>query len=156
MFTSKMLARVPCFGADGNFGTGTIDDVIDAIPVHGFCGIYGVLMAGFFATPHNYGMAYYSARATECAGVFYGGSGNMLAAQILFIFANLCWTSVCSICVFGGLKFVGLLRVAADVESDGMDVSEHGASGNGNYSIREVEMPSSMNPAQVPVKAPRK
>jgi Amt family ammonium transporter len=155
MLTSKLLARVPCFGADGNFGTGCVDDVIDAIPVHGFCGIYGVLAAGLFATPHNYGMAYYSARADECAGIFYGGSGAMLSAQLVFILANLCWTSACSIVVFGGLKGVGLLRVAADVEDDGMDVSEHGAAGvrpgeaakellknkgGSGFSLREVEI----------------
>jgi Amt family ammonium transporter len=155
MLTSKLLARVPCFGADGHFGTGCVDDVIDAIPVHGFCGIYGVLAAGLFATPHNYGMAYYSARADECAGIFYGGSGAMLSAQLVFILANLCWTSACSIVVFGGLKGVGLLRVAADVEEDGMDVSEHGAAGvrpgeaakellknkgGGGFSLREVEI----------------
>jgi Amt family ammonium transporter len=58
---------------DGTFGTGTIDDVIDAIPVHGGCGVFGVLMAGFFATQNNYAGAYYEDRAQHCAGVFYGG-----------------------------------------------------------------------------------
>jgi len=130
IFTSRKLKRVVCFGADGNWGTGTIDDVIDAIPVHGFCGLYGVIMAGFFATPHNYGMSYYSARADECAGVFYGGSGAMLAANVVFLLANFAWTSACSICVFGGLKSFGLLRVDNEVENAGMDVSEHGASKN--------------------------
>lgn len=36
---SRNLHSIPCYGIDGTFGTGTIDDVIDAIPVHGFVSI---------------------------------------------------------------------------------------------------------------------
>jgi len=37
------------------------------------------------------------------------------------------WASACSILVFGGLRFVGLIRVDESVEEDGLDHSEHGA-----------------------------
>ena len=44
-----------------------IDDVVDASPVHLFCGIWGTLAAGIFATPDNVEMAY----GTGSCGLFY-------------------------------------------------------------------------------------
>jgi Amt family ammonium transporter len=107
-----------------------IDDVVDAIPVHGFCGCYGVLMAGLFATKENYAAAYgiYDGAVDECAGAFYGGSGAQLGANIVFVLFVLCWTGACSLVVFGGLKVTGMLRVSAEVEDEGMDTSELGVS----------------------------
>jgi Amt family ammonium transporter len=105
-----------------------IDDVVDAVPVHGFCGCYGVIMAGLFATKENYAAAYgiYDGAEDECAGLFYGGSGAQLGANLVFVLFVFCWTGSCSLAVFGALKFAGLLRVSAEVEDEGMDSSEHG------------------------------
>lgn len=104
-----------------------IDDVVDAVPVHGFCGAFGVIMAGFFATKENYSAAYFGARAKDCAGVFYGGDGSMLGANVVFVIAVLIWVGLTSLIVFGLLKACGLLRVDPSVEEQGMDSSEHGA-----------------------------
>lgn len=49
-----------------------IDDVVDASPVHMFCGVWGVLAAGLLAEEDNYGEAYYSERQGDCCGAFYG------------------------------------------------------------------------------------
>ena len=107
-----------------------IDDVVDAIPVHGFCGCYGVIMAGLFATKENYAAAYgiYDGAVDECSGLFYGGSGAQFGANLVFVLFVFCWTGVCSLGVFGGLKYTNLLRVSAEVEEEGMDSSEHGLS----------------------------
>jgi len=105
-----------------------IDDVVNAIPVHGACGAFGCLMASCFATKNNYGDAYYSSRAEKCAGVLYGGDGSSLMAAVVFILADVAWTSFFSIVVFGGLTFTGLSRVTDAVEEAGMDSSEHGVS----------------------------
>lgn len=51
---------------------GQIDDVVDAAPVHMFCGAWGVLSAGLLATKENYGQAYYEDRQDKCCGAFYG------------------------------------------------------------------------------------
>merc|ERR1712159_68821 len=104
-----------------------IDDVVDASPVHGFCGAYGVIMVGLLATESNYAAAYYSDRADDCAGIFYGGNGKMLAANIVFVIAIFLWVTLTSLLVFGPLKLLGLLRVHPSVEELGMDSSEHGA-----------------------------
>lgn len=105
-----------------------IDDVVDAFPVHGCCGAFGVFMTGFFATKDNYSAAYYGDRAGKCAGVLYGGSGNMLGANIVSIIVIFCWVTFWSCVLFGGLKSVNLLRVDDAVEEEGLDSSEHGAS----------------------------
>lgn len=115
VLSSKHLCRIRCFGADGAWGTGTIDDVIFAIPVHGSCGLYGTVMAGLLGTEKNYARAYFSDRASECAGVFYGGSGAALGANLVFIAAVIGWVTMCSVVVFGGLKCVGLIRVNEEV-----------------------------------------
>lgn len=44
-----------------------IDDVVDASPVHLFCGIWGTMAAGLFAHPDNYDAAY---GATSCGLVY--------------------------------------------------------------------------------------
>lgn len=103
-----------------------LDDVVDAIPVHGCCGFYGVFMTGLFATKSNYAAAYYADRAAKCAGVFYGGSGRMLAANLVLLIMIILWTSTCTIVVFGSLSIMKVLRVSEEVEDAGMDSSEHG------------------------------
>ena len=105
-----------------------IDDVVDAFPVHGCCGCYGVLMAALFATKENYNAAYgiYDGAADTCAGLFYGGSGKGFAAALAFCTFVLLWTGVCSLVIFGGLKKAGLLRIDESSELAGMDASEHG------------------------------
>ena len=64
-----------------------IDDVVNAAPVHGFCGAWGVICASLFATPHLYDMAYYSSRTELCKGLFYGG-GTQFGANFVFGFAK--------------------------------------------------------------------
>jgi len=105
-----------------------IDDVVDAVPVHGFCGCYGVLMASLFGTKENYSAAYgiYDGAEDTCAGLFYGGKGNGFVAALVFVLFVLVWTGTFSCLIFGTLKTCGLLRVSDEVEEDGMDSSEHG------------------------------
>lgn len=114
VFASKLLKRLG------------IDDVVDAFPIHGVCGFYGVFMTGLFATKNNFASAYYADRAEKCAGVFYGGDGSMLAANITMLLAIIAWTGTCSTFVFGILYKLNLLRVSEEVEDEGMDISEHG------------------------------
>eukprot|EP00903_Cladosiphon_okamuranus_P019445 g17879.t1 len=65
-----------------------IDDVVDAIPVHCFCGAWGVFAASLFAAKDNYSASYYSYhRADKCAGAFYGGDGSAVAANVVFMLA---------------------------------------------------------------------
>mmetsp|Transcript_63548 Transcript_63548/g.124779 ORF Transcript_63548/g.124779 Transcript_63548/m.124779 type:complete len:474 (+) Transcript_63548:171-1592(+) len=105
-----------------------IDDVVNAVPVHGACGAYGVFCAGLFATKHNYKMSYnpWDGSVDHCAGVFYGGGGSQLAANCAFICAVVAWVGCSSIIMFGCLNLIGCLRISPEVEDLGLDASEHG------------------------------
>lgn len=113
IYSSKLLLKL------------RIDDVVNAAPVHAFCGAWGVVAASLFATKENYGLAYYG-EPDKCAGVFYGGDGSVLAANVLFILAVIGW--VCGTCMF---LFVALdstigMRVSREEEMVGLDDSKHG------------------------------
>lgn len=103
-----------------------IDDVVGAVPVHGFCGIWGTLAPGFFASSAQYANAYYSARADKCAGVFYGGDGSSLGANTVFVLAVIAWAGTLSTLLFLFCKATIGVRVSREVEEQGMDDSKHG------------------------------
>ncbi|CAN0197190.1 unnamed protein product, partial [Hapterophycus canaliculatus] len=104
-----------------------IDDVVDAIPVHCFCGAWGVFAASLFATKDNceYAAAYYD-RADKCAGAFYGGSGNAVAANLVFILATIAWVVGTCMVLFMAIKMTIGMRVDKEMEQIGMDDSKHG------------------------------
>ena len=106
--------------------TQKIDDVVGSIPIHGFCGLWGVLAASLFATPNYYSQAYYGDRADDCAGLFYGGNGGLLAANVQFILFLLAWVGGSTALIVYPLKHFNLLRVSEEVELAGMDDSKHG------------------------------
>lgn len=110
-----------------------IDDVVDAIAVHGICGMWGVIASALFATPFYYGMSYYAdddagnpGRAEDCAGLFYGGDGGSMIAALACIGVIFAWVGATMAVLFGALTAVGLHRVSEEVEEAGMDDSKHG------------------------------
>ena len=116
LFASKTLVH---------FG---VDDVVDASPVHGACGAWGVLAASLFATEYYYKLAYYTddARAEDCQGAFYGGDGSSVAAAVVFILFVVAWVGSTTMILFRGLKATIGIRVSEMVEEAGMDGSKHG------------------------------
>lgn len=86
-----------------------IDDPVDAVPVHGFCGAWGVIAAGLF-NPTDAG----------------GASGVIMETQILSIAVIAGWVTVTTVPVLVALKFAGKLRVSEEDEKAGLDNSEHG------------------------------
>ena len=108
-----------------------IDDVVDAFPVHGACGIWGVIAAGLFTTENNYRNAYSSTysdggdRAKHCAGAFYGGSGHQLCANLILVLVIIAWVGGLCLIIFGAARSVGLLRAQSEKESYGMDYAHH-------------------------------
>ena len=108
-----------------------IDDVVDAFPVHGACGVWGVIAAGLFTTENNYRRAYAPTfsdgtdRAQHCAGAFYGGSGNMLGANLIFILVVLAWVGFWATFVFGLAYKMKILRIRDEKEIYGLDFVHH-------------------------------
>jgi len=101
-----------------------IDDPLEAAPMHGFCGMFGVLWVGFMAK-HGYVAEVF---VVEGAGVFYGGNGKLLGAQICGIVVIASWTCGMIAPFFYLFKKLNLLRSTVEEETMGLDESKHGGS----------------------------
>ena len=100
-----------------------IDDPVGAVSVHGTCGIWGVLSIGLFS---RYDDAFLG---RDDAGLFYGGGLDQLWVQFLMIVIIIVWTALAAGISFAIIKKTTGLRVSAEEEIAGLDVSEHGSSG---------------------------
>jgi len=87
-----------------------IDDVVDAFPVHGACGIWGVVALGLFGNPDE---------KMGGNGLFYGG--DQLRVQVMACIVIMAWTSVLSLATFAPLKKLGWLRTSDAIEELGGD-----------------------------------
>jgi Amt family ammonium transporter len=85
-----------------------IDDPVGAFPVHGVCGIWGCMAIGILPNTHLQGAA------------------TSFGIQTIGTLSICAWSFVTMLGLFGALKAVGMLRVSAEDESRGLDVSEHG------------------------------
>ncbi len=98
-----------------------VDDPVGAFTVHGVNGVWGTLAVGLFAqNPY--------ADGTCGEGLFFGGGGAQLWAQVIGVAAVAAWTLITSGILFGVLKAAGVLRVSEEEEYNGLDMGEHGAS----------------------------
>mmetsp|Transcript_48593 Transcript_48593/g.80710 ORF Transcript_48593/g.80710 Transcript_48593/m.80710 type:complete len:404 (-) Transcript_48593:590-1801(-) len=103
-----------------------IDDPLDAFAVHGACGFWGVIMAACFAFP-DYTYSGYINGSHSRKGLFFN-DGMLLEAALVTLIAEIAWVGGMSCILFIPMKFAGILRVSAEVEEAGMDVSKHGGS----------------------------
>lgn len=103
-----------------------MDDVVDASPVHMFCGVWGLIAAGLFSTKLGYAAAYSEELADECAGLFYGGGGRTLGANFLFALAVMAWVGLLTAVLFVTVKLTVGIRVSTEQETMGLDDSKHG------------------------------
>ena len=95
-----------------------IDDPVGAWPVHGLCGMWGVLAVAIFGN-------YDSPVNDEIADspIF----GNLMA-QLIGIVVLAAWAFGTMYVIFMVMKAVGILRVNPEDEERGLDISEHGMS----------------------------
>ena len=122
-----------------------IDDPIGAVPVHGFCGIWGTLSLGLFATGEFGATGPFGPdNSAPLKGLFYGGGTQILVAQ--FIGSAITCTSVfaVSMVMFFVLNKFGLLRISREGELEGLDLHEHGISAYPEYVISSVVTPAAM------------
>lgn len=92
-----------------------IDDPVGAFPVHGVGGMWGGIATGLFFDPSLMGTA-----------MLPGAGPASLTTQLIGTFAIAGWSLGGSLALFFALKAVGLLRVHAEEEMAGLDISEHG------------------------------
>jgi len=103
-----------------------VDDPLDAVAVHGFGGMFGLLFAATFAAKDLVAAAYDD--YGDAYGWVMGGNGRLLGTAVVAILVILLWTLGHMLPFFFVLKALGLLRVDAAEEMSGLDVSHHGGS----------------------------
>ncbi len=107
-----------------------IDDPIGAIAAHGMAGVWGTLSLGFLALP-----AQAESLATGTAGLFYGGGLHQLGVQLLGLAAVGAFTFTASFFVLWLMKVTVGIRTDPEMETAGLDVSEHGMWGYPEFYI---------------------
>jgi Amt family ammonium transporter len=113
-----------------------IDDPIGAVPVHGICGIWGTLSLGLFACG-KYGSTgpFAPDHSAPLKGLFYGGGTQVLVAQAIGSLIITVSTFAVAMAVMYLVNAMGLLRVSAEGEAEGLDLHEHGISAYPEYVI---------------------
>lgn len=121
-----------------------VDDPVDAVALHGCCGIWGCIVVGLFAKEQYVSEVY---GHTGDYGLFMGGKGNLLGCQIIGVMSIIGWVSVTLGPIFYVMRITGFLRASSEEESAGLDEMEHG----GSAYYYEHGMPTSGGPASVKV-----
>jgi Amt family ammonium transporter len=107
-----------------------VDDPIGAVAVHGFCGIWGTLSIGLFATG-QFGIPGPAGADTSggvVEGLFWGGGADQLLAQFIGSLTCVVVISIVAAALMYGVKATGTLRVEHEGELEGLDLFEHGTS----------------------------
>ncbi len=107
-----------------------IDDPIGAVSVHGMSGVWGTVACGLFAAPSLTGIT-----ATGTPGLVYGGGFHQLGVQLLGLAAVGAWTFTACFTVLWAMKKIWGIRVSEQVETQGLDVHEHGMWGYPEFYI---------------------
>lgn len=103
-----------------------IDDVIDAVAVHGACGVWSLLAVGLLADgaipPREHGGSPIIVRGALAPG----GSATLLAAEAIAAISISMWAISLSLLVFMPTMQLGMLRIPDDFEVIGIDIAELG------------------------------
>mmetsp|Transcript_11349 Transcript_11349/g.19171 ORF Transcript_11349/g.19171 Transcript_11349/m.19171 type:complete len:534 (-) Transcript_11349:357-1958(-) len=106
-----------------------IDDPVDASPVHGFCGAWGVIAAGLFdwgrGIDNYHGWSGFGCMENDDGGCKRGIGGPAIGAQFIMVLMIILWAGSLSSIGFFLLKMTGLLRISEEVEEAGMDSHHH-------------------------------
>jgi Amt family ammonium transporter len=101
-----------------------LDDPVGALSAHGLAGIWGTLSCGLFTAPR---LA--EKNAVGDAGLFYTGSFMQLLDQALGVISAFAFVFTLSMATFWAIKKTYGLRVSAEEEDAGLDITEHGMYG---------------------------
>lgn len=118
-----------------------VDDPIGAVPVHGFCGIWGTLSLGLFASgqfgasgpisPDN-------SAGSVLTGLFYGGGMGLLKVQFIGSLIITASTFSIALLLMWLVNLTGTLRVSRAGEIEGLDVHEHGIPAYPEFALTEA------------------
>ena len=103
-----------------------VDDPVGAVAVHMMNGIWGTLAVGLFSTDTTPTYSLADAEGNPMLGLLYGGGFKLLRIQLLGMCATVVWTVITITITFLIIKAIFGLRVSAEEEITGLDVTEHG------------------------------
>ncbi|PFX05278.1 Ammonia channel [Nocardia farcinica] len=115
-----------------------VDDSLDVVGIHLVAGVLGTVLIGFLADP---------AAPNGVAGLFYGGGLDVLWRQIVAVLAVLAYTFVVTVVIAKAVDLTMGLRVPAEHERDGLDLTTHGETA---YVVESVAVTT---PAPAPAEA---
>ena len=103
-----------------------IDDVVQAVPVHAFAGVWGTLSVGLFGK----------------YGVLGDGPGNLnqLTVQTFGALLGFCWAFGLGIILFWTINKLYPMRVSSQSEMKGLNISEHGSSSDLQDFLHAMEL----------------
>jgi ammonium transporter, Amt family len=108
------------------------DDSLDAFGIHAVGGIVGAIATGLLVNPEwgGAGVVDYTTCAADgdistCDTGTYV-MATQLMAQVKAVLVAIVWSGVASAIVFTLIKFTVGMRVNADIEEEGLDITEHG------------------------------
>ena len=106
-----------------------VDDPVGAVSVHLVNGVWGTLACGLFGAEGVLKIA------DANTGLFYGGGFHTTGIQLLGIAAYGAWAFILGMITFVTLKKTVGLRVSADEERKGLDITEHGNDAYAGFQI---------------------
>ena len=92
------------------------DDALDVVGVHGVGGVWGVLATGVFAST--------AVNPSGADGLLYGNPG-LLWIQFIAVVATVAFAGIGTFLILSVLKLIMPLRVTAEEEQEGLDMSQH-------------------------------
>jgi Amt family ammonium transporter len=122
-----LLAGVVClWGVTGLKRLLGADDSLDVFGVHGVGGILGALLTGVFAAPQLGGQGVWDYVANKASPDY--SIAKQLLVQAEAVGVTIVWSAVVAFVAFKLVDVVIGLRVPADQEREGLDITSHGES----------------------------
>ena len=106
-----------------------VDDPVGAVSVHLVNGVWGTLACGLFGAEGVLKIA------DANTGLFYGGGFHTTGIQLLGIAAYGAWAFILGLITFLTIKKTVGLRVSAEEELKGLDITEHGNDAYAGFQI---------------------
>src|SRR5215207_8659096 len=114
-----------------------LDDPVGVLSAHGLAGIWGTLACGIFTAPR---FAQYAAIGDPDGGLVYSGAFTQLGYQALGVVVIFALVLTLSFITFKAIAMTIGLRVSAEAEAAGLDISEHGMYGYPEQFIPDAEL----------------
>jgi Amt family ammonium transporter len=114
-----------------------LDDPVGVLSAHGLAGIWGTLACGLFTAPR---FAQYAGIGNPEGGLVYSGSFSQLADQAIGVVVVFALVIVLSLITWYAISKTIGLRVSAEAEAAGLDISEHGMYGYPEQFIPDAEL----------------